>query len=321
MSDIINCYHKKFSGGIGDLLKGSIYLYKKAMSYGLTIDVDWRQHPINDFITSDCDAKYDPEGIIDIEDLRSIKCKNSNNWYDNMKDWIDKIIEEVSVNKKYRPATVSSWFSDLDSVKKNTHINIVNFPLSNNCKKFMQKKIKFNTDIREIFNNNQDRNYTVIHFRLGDRHTLPNIEQKLSGYDVSIQNNYNLKDFNHDYEYYYYLINKQIKENNLNKVIIMSDSNNFKKFVKEQSIDNKHIKILHFNSTHTAKQPGLLKYTNYEHEQASFKYTALDLKYLVNSSQNITYSCYAWGSGFVIWPSKIFNIPLKTYHLQIPTYD
>ena len=318
MSDIINCYHSKFSGGIGDFLKGSSYLYKQAIKYGLSIDIDWRQHPINQFISSDCDVIYDPEAIIDIEDLRAIQCKNSNNWQDNMQDWIDKIVTEVAIDHEYRPATISSWFSDLDKYHGNDkHIYIKNSTVSSGFKTLIQKKLQFSPEIEKLFKKNKYKNYAIIHFRLGDRHTLPNIEESLAEYNQEIKDNYNLTKFNHDYDYYYYLIKKQIKNNNFQNTIIMSDSNDFKKFVKEESNKKNNIHVLHFNSNHTAQQPGLLKYTDYNNGNGKncYKDTAMDLKYVINSIKNVTYSCYAWGSGFVVWPSKIYDIPLEVYNL------
>lgn len=317
MSDIINSYHPKFSGGIGDFLRGSIYLYQQAKRYGLSIDIDWKYHPVGQFIKSEYQNKYDPKYILDIEELNTKLSnpygKKQNNWKDNTQDWIDHIFSQIITNKNFRPAIVSSWYSDIIGTQDT--INLVqNFKIDKQCKKILKNKIQFSKDIEKLFNKTlPNNNYSIIHFRLGDRHTLPDIDKKIKNYDSKIINSYNLRKMNHDYDYYYYLIKKNIADHNLQNVIIMSDSNHFKKFIFDKSKDRYDIHILHFNSAHTSLQPGLLKFTNFSQDttRESYRDTVLDLKYIINSKLNITYSCYAWGSGFVVWPSKIYNVPLQ----------
>jgi len=313
MSDIINCYHDRFSGGIGDFIKGSIYLYSRSVRYGIEVDMDWSKHPIGEFIYSDCSSNYDTKYVIDIEDLRGKFLPNSTK--NNMSSWIDYIIESVVTDKKYRPATLSSWYSNADENQGVDKIEqIKTFNIGKKCKEHIRKKINFSPKIDQIFNKQKlTSSYGIIHFRLGDRHTLPNIEQEIGKFQKPISENYNLKKFDHDYDYYYYLIKKEKKKNNLKKIIVMSDSNDFKKFIEEESQHNKDILVLHQNSAHTSNQPGLLKYTDFKKtvSKDQYKYTIFDLKCIINSTKNITYSCYNWGSGFIIWPSKLYDIPLE----------
>lgn len=309
MSDIIHCYHKNFSGGIGDFIKGSVYLYSQAIKYGMSIDIDWKYHPIGQYIYSGCKQKYNPRYIIDIEDLQFTN-KNRN----AMEYWIQNILDSVAQDKDLRPATISSWYSKLDSYNDNDRVNYINkYQIGNRCKQIIRNKIRFTKKINLLFEEQKLKNYGIIHFRLGDRHTLPKINESIETYDSVVSENYNLKEFDHDYDYYYYLIKKEKRKNNLENIIVMSDSNDFKKFINEESKHKKGISVLHFNSGHTANQPGLLKYTNFKKEvtKDQYKYTALDLKIIMNSFKNISYSCYNWGSGFVIWPSKLCDIPLK----------
>lgn len=307
MSDIINCYHKNFSGGIGDFIKGSVYLYSQAIKYGMSIDMDWKHHPIGKHIYSGCKIKYNPKYIIDIEDLQFTH-KNKN----TMGYWLHNILNSVAEDKQFRPATISSWYSKLDSYPYNRINHINKYQIGNRCKEMIKNKIRFTKKINLLFEEQKLKNYGITHFRLGDRHTLPKIDENIKTYDSVISNNYNLKEFNHDYDYYYYLIKKEKRENNLENIIVMSDSNDFKRFISEESKNKKGISVLHFNSGHTANQPGLLKYTNFKKNvtKDQYKYTALDLKIIINSLKNITYSCYNWGSGFVVWPSKLYDIPL-----------
>lgn len=313
MSDIINCYHKKYSGGIGDFIKGSVYLYSRCVKYGLSIDMDWKYHPVGKFITSNCDAEYDTDYVLDIEDFRDRSINGSQTWQENMSGWIEHIIERVIEDKKYRPATISSWYSNTDNASVENKIEYIkNFSIGKNCKNILKSKINFSKEVDKLFAKQKLKEYGIIHFRLGDRHTLPEIEKKLDKYEKSIADNYNMRKLDHDYDYYYYLIKKQKRDNNIKNVLVMSDSNDFKKFIQEESSNKKDIRVLHLNSAHTSHQPGLLKYTDFEKNvsQKGYLHTALDLKCIINSSKNITYSCYNWGSGFVIWPSKLYDIPL-----------
>lgn len=306
MSDIINCYHQEFSGGIGDFIKGSIYLYSRCLKYGLDIDMDWKYHPIGKFISSNCKEEYDTKYIIDIEDLQFNKIPGLAYY------WIDRIIENVAEDMSYRPATVSSWYGTIDMCQDKIEY-LKTLRIGNRCKNFIKRKICFSKKIDELWKSRRIYDYGIIHFRLGDRHVLPDLEKKIDKYEQVIKENYNTQKFDHDYEYYLYLIKKNKREKNLNRILVLSDSNDFKRFIQEETRHDNTIIVTHLMSAHTASKPGLLKYTDFQKEVTTeqYKHTALDFKYLTKSLVNITYSYYGWGSGFVVWPSKLYDIPVE----------
>jgi len=311
MFDIINCYHDKFSGGIGDFIKGTNYLQKKCIKFGLDVGMDWSHHDISQYITSKYKyPKYDQKYIIDAEDFRGALLDVSHE--NRIETGITNVINTVAEDASFRPATISSWYSDLDKdSSENRTKNISNSVVSSKCRDLVKNSIVFSSEINKLFKKLSPQDYGIVHFRLGDRHIFQDIDKTLDKSDDAVKQNYNLQKFEHDYDYYYYLIIKESKVNNFKNTIVLSDSNDFKKFIKDESAHKKNIHVLHCNSTHTSPSPGLLKYTEFKNpiKKTALRDTALDLKLIINSKKNITFSCYVWGSSFVVWPSKIYEIP------------
>ena len=126
---------------------------------------------------------------------------------------------------------------------------------------------------------NLNNEYSISHFRLGD--------------NSLVRNNFNLNHIKSIYD-------KYIKDKE--KILLLSDNNELKKYTKHQIINNKKniiindIKISHI---------GYSKHTD------ELLDTLVEF-FLVTESKYIeTYSVYSWTSGFVLYPSIIFNIPLK----------
>lgn len=319
MFDIINCYHDKFSGGIGDFIKGTSYLQTICLKFGLDVGMDWSNHAISQYIYSKHKyPKYDTKYIIDAEDFRNslLNIPHEKRIETGLNDIVNTIFEDPS----FKPATVSSWYSALDNdFSENRTKNICNSTVPDKCIHMVKDSIVFSSEINKLFKKLSPQDYGIVHFRLGDRHTLKDIDQKLEDTDEIVKNNYNLKKFQHDYDYYYYLIKKESEKNNFKNTVVLSDSNDFKKFVQEEGSRHKNIHVLHCNSVHTSPSPGLLKYTEFKNpiKKTALRDTALDLKFIINSKKNITFSCYAWGSSFIIWPSKIYNIPFDVRVLSL----
>ena len=98
----------------------------------------------------------------------------------------------------------------------------------------------------------------------------------------------------------------------------MSDSNELKEHIKEHC-DNNFIHVVHSNSQHCSNNPGnisKLKINKKEKVHNMF-YVALDMNLISRSSSVYSYSVYPWGSGFVFWLAKIFNIPILTTQIGV----
>lgn len=310
MQSIIHSYHNTFSGGIGDFLRGSIHLYKQCKEDNLNMSIDFRHHPVGEFIYSDCQDKYDSTSIFDIEKItvNSSETLNVIGWENK----IEKVLEILWNNSPdSKPLILATYYIDVSKNANFLH-SIKNYVLSEDCQLFFQKQINFSKEVEEMFSELQLSNYSVIHYRLGDRHTLKDLPPDLP---KEIHNNYNLHKFNHDYNLYYATIEKYLDDHSYDSIVVMSDSNHFKKFV--QNKNNDKIKVVHLQSCHTSNNPGLLKYTTYAQtlKRDELLHTALDLKILTQSKESITYSSYLWGSGFVTWISKIFNVPVTVKHI------
>ena len=315
--NIVHTYHPKFSGGIGDFLRGSIYLHRICKEKGMTLYIDWSKHPIGQYISGSQNIpEYDLKYVLDVEKitLKSIKNFGSNRpAYKRYRDTTHHIIDSMMVSTDTQDVVpISSFYLDID-YETNTLQSVKDYIISEDCAIFLQNSIRISEDVKkastQVVNNN--KNYATIHFRLGDRHSLPNLVESLNDIPESIKTNYNLQQFNHNYEFMQDIINRFVKNNNYDYVVILSDSNDFKEYVRSHSIDHR-ILISHLNSNHSASKPGLLKYTKLYSNDFSSEHAAslaIDLDLLINSKHNVSYSVYSWGSGLSIWPSKIFNIP------------
>lgn len=312
---VINTYHNNFSGGVGDFLRGSIYLFEKCKELGTEFAIDWQYHELGRHIKSNFNKFYSLDNLIDIEKTALLK-QNRQPKYDlgqHMNHTLETVFEHISQYPLTNHLVLSSFF--LDMYKKSDTLQYVrDYNISKECKCFLRSNITFNKNVEDLFSHYElpNTSYAVLHFRLGDRHSLPDLQN----IDDDILNNYNLQERNYDYDFLYFLIQQNIKKYSLQNIIIMSDSNDFKAYIESQN--NTKIMCLHQHSQHTSLKPGLLNYSAYEsdhHNPDTMIYTALDLKVLTKSLLNITYSCYQWGSGFVVWPSKIYDIPLEVYRL------
>jgi len=317
---MVHSYHPKFSGGIGDFLRGSIYLSNICHKENIDFYIDWKPHIMGKFLSNPRTVPdYDSEYVLDIEEITLKKIKQEKLTQQPLnilcKNTIDDIIKE---QKKLPEETlaISSFYLDIDYENARQSIKDYDIPL--HSKMLLQKSLRPHINIKNAYKKNigNKDHYGTIHFRLGDRQTLPNINQCLDNIPQSIKNNSNLRCVEPDFEFIYFLIKRNLKQNNLDYIVLLSDSNELKKYIAKEN--NNKIIIPHYNSNHSCQSPGLLKYTkayshDFSYDQA--RWGALDLEILINSQKNISYSIYQWGSGFSVWPSKIFDIPIEIREL------
>lgn len=313
---IVQSYHNGFSGGIGDFLRGSVYLHKICKENGIKLSLDWSNHTIGKYIKNERPLKeYSLDYVLDIEEL-AIKNQTKLSWNEKVSNTLNTIIKEIVQNNYKDPIIVSSFYIKIYN-NASTIQQFKDYVIPDETKKLIQNNMVMCDSVKEKHKSIlSSQNYGTIHFRLGDRKTLPNIKNQYNSLPNDIKNNYNLSEFNYDYDYLYSLITNTLHRHSFDKLVLLSDCNSFKKYISEKN--NNKILIPHYNSVHSAVSPGLLKYSDYKHDHTDHQIenTALDLQILTNSKKNISYSCYIWGSGFSIWPSKIFDIPLEAYQLQ-----
>lgn len=314
---IIHSYHPGFSGGIGDFLRGSCYLHNLCKENGIKLSISWKYHILGKFISAQSILNYKINHVLDVEEL-ALKQKNDIQFHHRLKNIVHYIVDETKNLKPddNNPVVMSSFY--LDIYGESPLEQILNYSFSDDTKTFLQNNVVICDRIKKRHQSLIKSDfYGTIHFRLGDRHCLPKLNDQFDDLPEMVKSNYNLKTFDHDYDYLYYLIQKNLRKNDFEYLVLLADCNEFKKHVADQK--NNRIIIPHYNSNHSASAPGLLKqFSKYNSQYSSVhaEDTSLDISLLTGSIKNISYSVYSWGSGFVIWPSKIFNVPLEAYHLN-----
>lgn len=184
---------------------------------------------------------------------------------------------------------------DIENYIKESPNNIIFFStnslckydnITNECKLFiknlLQPNEELNVQINSIIEKYNLNQFEIIHYRLGDKYFKEN------------ENNIDLKIFKH-------LINK-ILYNYSSKTIFLSDSKLFKlkfKSIKE-IFKNKDINVLDLKICHLG----------YENDLDKIRDTLIEFFIVTKSNKIKTYSVYPWISGFVMWISKIYDIPL-----------
>jgi hypothetical protein len=244
---------------------------------------------ISNYITTKCDKDFYTEEIFDTEKYNKENCC-AHDYFNNMTTNINNTLKEQK--------DIYYIFSNYTDEDIACEIK----PLSDDCKHFMQSNIIFSDEIETIFNKWCEETYEVVHFRLGDRHTLSNFE--------TIQGDLNTERFDIDYNK---LLQKivDLYDNTENKIILLSDSNDFKQYVEKQEYD--YIRVFHTNSEHSSNNPGFIKSMTVDDEKktSDMLYCALDMKILSKAKAIHSYSVYPWGSGFCAWIANIFDVPLS----------
>jgi len=147
-----------FPPGFGDVLKGTVSLYKITKEYEYTFYLDLTQHPISDYISQTI-----PDNLINLDDTV--------HEYFNLPDHNNLITQ---VNK-------TMYINDIGLFQTNCNISTLN-DLNINDKKNLQNMIKPNNylqnKINEIKNNFNLNNYSVLHIRTGDDNMNKSINSK-----------------------------------------------------------------------------------------------------------------------------------------------
>ena len=303
---IINAYHLNFNGGIGDFIRGSIFLYRYCRYNGFKFNLDFKHHPFSKYLKNEneSDVSYTDENIYDI-----------------------------SKNCSFSPRCVSKYFSKILSEKKESYImssyyidflhpsvfdlykiiDIVNnFKLEQEEKEFFKKTFIFSDIIENRYNKWLIKNklnkkkYVIVHARTGDS----NFIKEVSGEDVIKQYCTNS---NIDIEEFYKKITSFQKEIGL-PVVVLSDSNSLKSIINKKN--NSKVIVSDSESSHSVLKPGIFEYTDTILNNLKFEDIMFDMKILSQSYMTKIFSVYFWGSGFSSWTSKIFDVPCEAFYIK-----
>ena len=303
--EIVHCFYNEASGGIGDFLRGSCYLYSLLENEDCNLHLDFSKHDLGAYLSSPSSFKFSASKILDTEKINKSKTSGEN-YILNIKNNIINVLEN-SRSKKIFLFTNYSDFID-HSYKMSRLV------LTKSCQSFMKNNLIFSTEVEQEFARqvNKNEEYIVMHFRLGDSKMLN--ERNLPSHDI------NTKDYNVSMRRLLNVIEHTIQIER-KKVMLLSDSNDFKKYAmsKISKQNKKYLQCLHNNSQHSSNNPGSLsklKNLNKKNKKQNMFYVALDMKLISRASKSFSYSVYPWGSGFVFWTSKIFNVPIITNQIM-----
>lgn len=255
--------------GIGDIFRGFITCYYICKQYNYEYIIDVEKHPISNYLNVK-PHKY-------TEHVRSCN---------QVPFVLGKDLESFITNNK-----------------KDVIILMTNgiYPLEF---KMVDEKIK--EMLRNIFVKNSEFNeyyikkkeslklkdeYNICHFRLGDGSFVRN-KADGKGHDPNKRASTKV------------LYEKIIK--NKKDVLLLSDNNEFKKFVKKESENNKESIIINDIEK--------IAHIGYSKHKDILKDTLVEW-FLVSECKSIdTYSVYHWPSGFVLYPSMINDIPINIHY-------
>jgi hypothetical protein len=283
---VTNCLYDGCSSGIGDFLRGSVFLFEILNPFDIELNLDISNHALYDFVKIKAPSDISTENIFDTEKLS----KESDNYLGSLK----VLLKEQFESERY-DVNVFTHLSDL--LYSNT-INIDDYTLTKECRSFLQSKLKFTEDVIEEAQDFKSGEYDIIHFRCGDYELV----EKRKGID------YNNKDYNVDYRSCLKSVQKAIKDKPL---IVLSDSNKLKEYISKNCKD---ATVLHTKSCHSSVNPGNI--SNVKQDKEKMFYVALDMLLVTKARSVYSYSVYPWGSGFTFWLSKIYNLPIKCKSLS-----
>lgn len=304
---INSCLHENFSGGIGDFLRGSVFLCEAAIKHNRGFSLSFNNHPLGRHISSQNDTVR-REQIVDLEtyDYETV----SKQWHRKLQEKLEYLIskhETLNISSFYHPVLHENYKKFIP------YLNSYNIPVP--CANYFLKNIEFSNSVKSyvhnfLFNLNIYNDFDVMHFRLGDMDSWGN---KFENIDLPhyAKQNINFSKFNHKFEKYVEIIIK----NQSRHTLVISDNNSFKKYLS--TLNLKNVYTMHNNSIHSSKRPSVLIHTKNEIERndEDLFYIAVDAYVLTLSQKNYAYSVYEWGSGLSYWISKVFNKKIEVYKI------
>lgn len=294
---IVNCFYDGAGGGLGDFMRGCVYLYGHCKSRGLDFDFDLSKHPINKYISSNCDIEYDV-GYIDCLYNKAIEDKTS------FLAGIKRLTEGVLAHTKDDETKLiySNFHYYVQSGAK--MISAMNSmpPLSRGCRNWFKDNINFDSKVNESVDKTLFKNklkigeFNIVHFRIGDQNSFGDKRNSENYFKICRERC------------------SEISKNSNLPLIILSDSNELKEYL--DGLDDNH-HVFHLESQHTQSAPAQSGLDLSISEDGVF-YVAFDAKLLTLAKKVYSYSVYTHGSGFVFWLCKIFGIDVEMNLLNMP---
>ena len=308
--NIVHAFYNESSSGMGDFLRGSCYLFDLLSKENIKLHINFSKHDISKYLKSSTNFRFKKSKIFDTEKVNKILCIGKN-YIQNIKDNIVSVFNNSTEDPIY---LFTNYCELIDSSLKADRV-----VLTKNCRKFMQSNLIFSKEVKKegnrIISSMPSSDFAVAHFRLGDRLSLTGVDGK----DMNKEET-NTKQYNIEMNNLLQTIKDKQQESNKH-IIVMSDCNYFKEYVKNGCTkeEGKFIHIIHTNSQHCSNNPGNIDKLTIDRKNKidNMFYVALDMYLISKSSSIYSYSVYPWGSGFVFWLAKIFNIQILTNQIGV----
>jgi hypothetical protein len=173
---VIMVWMKHLDAGFGDLLRGTIYLYKLSQKMKFNLIVDIQLHPVSQFLVSHPHAYSD------------YVIQNKSKIIISINPPADSIVNQLrdhALSHNPNPILITTNYSD------NHHESP-----SVECKQFMRSMLLPNEEFKTYFNDMCNaikipKHYSIMHFRLGDHdvvHKRSNLEHYKQLFDIVNQN-------------------------------------------------------------------------------------------------------------------------------------
>ena len=269
--------------GFGDKLRGAIFLYQYCKKNKINFKIDATDDICSDFLKNVKSPDYDKiknQQIINFGDKPEKEVKKT----------IQKMFNENTI--KYK----NPFFNkNRDKQNDNTiYIYTNTWPndLNADDKEFAKFICEPNDDIKDEVNEkikNLPQNFGIQHFRFKDDVFKNDVPEN-----------------NKLFEKYFTLL----LENNKNTDVLFTNSNNFKKYAKEElnittvECDNGLCKIEHIGNSDNKE---------------SVKNSFIEFIILSKAKYIKSHTCYSWPSNFVHWPAKIYDIPFDNVYIDEKT--
>jgi len=273
--------------GFGDFLRGSLFLIQFCKEYELIFEINLINHPFSKYF-----EKYDFNKTLKNEKINEKIYENIIKFEET--NYNPLILDGNILDNKTNPFIYNDFIYYLGNnpiINNNLYIYNICFPsfyIKYDEKEILKNLIKPNNYIKSLLLDNlnylnfKEKDYEIIHIRLGDKYLLENNNI------LDINNIKNLKILLND-------LNKLDKTKNY---LLISDNNVIKLLFKEKY---NFIKFQIKELTHS----GTFK----EYNEMLFINTLIDF-YLISLSNRINaYSVYEHGTGFSKWCAEIYDIP------------
>ena len=153
--------------------------------------------------------------------------------------------------------------------------------ITDECKDFMKTVLSPNAELLNLLNNYNATEYTILHMRFGDN----------------------------------VIINKNAIDNALIRSVESRITHNLDVYAKNLFVCDSYFmktELKHYLAENNILSIDLdVGHIGYEQDREKIKNTLLEFFIIAKSNKIKTYSVYSWTSGFVVWISKIYGIPLE----------